>query len=195
MTDLVVGVTKEYEVPQGFQLAVQEWARGFGRKAHMAFTPYPPGTPTEEVGCFTVFLERKSDDPVMRLYQEGKIERKPYEGVPLQVWNKEQQRYEPLRLEDYGPSGIVELLRKGDTWSGRGEYKDMMTAARAAIKSTELARRELRKEVGETARETAWLHRRTGLKIPYITTGMDLGSKSENEAVTTIVAANADKEQ
>jgi hypothetical protein len=66
----------------------------------------------------------------MRLYQEGKMERKPYEAVPLQIWNSDTQQYEPLRLEDYGPSGVVEILRKGDTWSGRGEHKTMMEAAK-----------------------------------------------------------------
>lgn len=162
-----ISTTSEFEVPEEFQNAVKNWAANYGRQAKMAFIPYPKGA-SSHPGCFTIFLERKGDDPARKLYQEGVQGATAYEAVPLQEWDILAQEYVPLNIHEYGPGGIVQILQKGDTWSGTGEYKDMREAAAASIKRMERARKAERDAVRESGKETGWLHRRTALGIPFV---------------------------
>jgi len=178
-------------VPEDIVRAVEDWGKNCGRKAKIAFAPYPAGLSPAE-GCFTIFLERKDDDPVRRLYKEGKTPQMPYEAVPLQQWDKEQGCYFPLNIHEYGASGVVGILQKGDMWSGNGEYPSMKEAAKASIDRMEAAMKKERADVNEFGREIGSLHRRTALGIPYVSVGIDL--KAASDVAVPGVAAAADEE-
>lgn len=167
------------EAPFEIRWAVQDWAANWGRSAELEWNPH--------MGCFCIFLSLKPDDPNMRAWRMGdlKQDKAPTEAVPLHYWDSEEERYKPLALEEYGANGILEMLNKGNTWSGRGEYPSLMDACRAQIDQTERKRRENRAKARESGKEYGWLHRRSVLGIPYITAGLDL-SNSDDESLVVV---------
>lgn len=167
--------------------AVELWARQYGRHATMKYVPLasPP--------CWSVNLSLKPDDPALRPWQEGRASHKPTEGVLLIEWDAEAgevspitgQRsgaYRPVDLEEYGPTGVVELLEKGNTWSGRGEFGSLAEAVVVAATRSREEREKIKARQRQWARDYAGDVRRQYLKIPFLPVGVALGTEVTNDA-------------
>lgn len=128
-------------VPVEIRDAVEKWARSVGRHADIVFITFTdPPTPQ-------VRIELLPHDPRLRAWQEGKADEKPVETVELVEWDAEKKRYVGMNLMDLGADGVVELLQRGNTWSGRGEYLSIQEGVVAA-------RRQRRSQL---ERLTKWL--------------------------------------
>lgn len=163
--------------------AVELWARQYGRHATLTFVP--------PMGCWSVNLTLKPDDPALKRYQEGEATEVPTEGVLLLEWDaevgdpnpttgKKAGAYRAVNLEEYGPSGVVALLEKGNTWSGRGEFGSLQEAViGAASRNREEAAKQKERQ-RQWARDYAGDVRRQTLKIPYVRVGVELGNKVDH---------------
>lgn len=146
-------------VPVEIRDAVEQWARTCGRHADIVFVPHTrPPIPQ-------VRIELLPHDPRLRAWQEGDADEKPVETVELVEWNDEKKCYVGMNLTDLGAGGVVELLERGNTWSGRGEFSSIqegVVAARAKKKShLERLQEWVRGEVIQRARDRAYGDRAT----------------------------------
>lgn len=145
--------------------AVELWARKYGRHATLVYVP--------PMKCWSVNLSLKPGDPALKRWQEGKADREPTEGVLLIEWDptlgdlnpatgEKAGGYRAVDLEEYGPSGVVDLLEKGDTWSGRGEFASMQEAVVGAASrwrnQKEATKAKLRSEAGYHAKHERRLY-------------------------------------
>lgn len=166
--------------------AVELWARQYGRHATMKFIPHmqPP--------CWSVNLSLKPGDPALKRWQEGKAEHEPTEGVLLLEWDaalgetnphtgRKAGAYRAVNLEEYGPTGVVELLEKGNTWSGRGEYGSLAQAVVAAATRSREAKEKTRAQMRQWSRDLAADQRRQILKVPFHRVGIALGTEVTND--------------
>lgn len=118
-------------VPVEIRDAVEKWARSWGRHADVVYiTVTSPPTPQ-------VRIELKPDDPRLRPWQEGDADEKPVETVELVEWDDQKKRFVGINLMDLGADGVVEILERGNTWSGRGEYDSLQEGIVAARREKE----------------------------------------------------------
>lgn len=108
-------------IPRDIERAVVQWYAERGRSAVMKWHRF--------FNCPLIELELKPDDPRLRAWQENKVPEKPTESILLN--RREGGRLVPIKLEEFGPSGIVGLLEKIDLLSGTGEFRDLMHAIEA----------------------------------------------------------------
>jgi hypothetical protein len=155
--------TPPVDIADAVQLWAREQGRRFGRLEWNAM-----------LDCWVIHLGRKLTDPMMREYQEGRLAEEPTESVMLNEWDPKRKRYVALRLEEYGASGIRNLLDEANTWSGRGRHNSIQEGIAAVRAHNQKIRERQRKTVREAGQETGWLHRRRLLGIPYVQTGIDL---------------------
>lgn len=135
-------------IPVDIADAVEVWARGRGRHARMEWHPV--------LNCPVIhFTSRQNADETS-------------ESLMLNEWDAEKGHHVPLNLGDYGASGIINLLERADTHSGRGEFKTLADAVQANIEHNARVREAHTKESEEIFREAAWLHRRTILGTPVV---------------------------
>lgn len=165
--------------------AVEMWARSHGRHATMEYVP--------PLRCWSVNLTLKPGDPALRRYQEGKAEEEPKEGVLLIEWDAASGApnpvtgapagaYRAVDLEEYGASGVVELLEKGNTWSGRGEFESLQEAVTAAASRNREQREKIKARQKEWARQFAGDVRRQYQGIPFLRVGIDLRAEVKSDA-------------
>lgn len=130
--------------PPELQEEVELFARKSNRTARLHFVPYG--------GWFARF-ELRSNDPVLRLYQEGKVGEPPTEDVFFHVKREQFNRklhpcipghepkphnprdfraFIPLDILQLGRDGVRNFLEAGDTWSGRGVFNSQLDALKAA---------------------------------------------------------------
>ena len=112
------------------------------------------------------------------LVEAGVMEAEATESVRLQEWDTERKAYVPLDLEQYGVSGIINLLESMDTWSGRGTYRSPQEAVFAYLERNAKHRETIKQQAEDVGREEVWLHRRSALGLPYHTVGSDLKQES-----------------
>lgn len=155
---LTLGGRRETPIPPDISEAVEMWARQRGRHARMEWNPH--------LGCAAIHFraagisEGFADGPVIHADRT--------ESVALHEWDPTRGHYVPLNLAEYGAQGIVALLEKADTYSGRGEHNSLQESIEA-VQRRNAALRESQLKAGEEAgREMAWLHRRSVLGTPVV---------------------------
>lgn len=153
--------------------AVMLWGREQGRRFGRLEWNHVMNT-------WVIHFGRKSDDPLMRAWQEGTLQQaeEPTESIYLNEWDKATKKFRPLPLEEYGVEGIRRLLDEANMWSGRGRYNSLQEGVNAIRAQNHQVRENLKKQIREAGRETDWLHRRSLLGIPYITAGINLKPKA-----------------
>ena len=160
------------------------YARETGRHATLHYVPttFRKGKMT---GCWIVRFTLKSDDPRMSLYQQGKVADPPTEDVWLHKAVDSvtaPNTYEPLNIEEMGPSGVRNFLEKGNLWSGRGDYDGLVDQVKKVEDHNEIERRKNFENARYAAKKRAADKRRSNLKIPFLGVGIDLkGSKSQEK--------------
>lgn len=155
-------------VPWEIRDAVELWARQQGRHARVEWH--------RGLGCAVIHFSRKSDDPMMREWQEGRLSEEPTESVMLHHWDPAKKRHVPLDLGEYGASGIVNMLDESNVWSGRGRYASLQAAIEATITGHNQHRERLRQAAEDAGRESAWLHQRGVLGLPQVPVVADVQS-------------------
>jgi hypothetical protein len=181
-----LGVEQGRTPPVEIADAVETWARQYGRHATLRFVPHmqPP--------CWSVNLTLKPDDPALRRWQEGAASELPTEGVLLLEWDAGAGEIQPatgepagayraVSLEEYGADGVVALLERGNTWSGRGEFASMQEAVTAAASRSREEKNRRRAQMRQWARDLAADQRRQILQIPLVPVGIALGTRVEND--------------
>jgi len=129
----------------------------------------------------------RPNDKRMQPYQEGRAakpatedvwlhEHNPDEGKPLRGGRKEGQ-YRPLNIVQMGSGGVRQFLERGNMWSGRGQFQSLEEQVRKVREENEAARLKFRAEQKEESRHEQRDKRRSRLKIPFITAGLNLLKK------------------
>lgn len=157
--------------------AVELWARRSSRHAHLLFVV--------EMQWWEVHLTLRPDDKRLQAYREGRVSEEPKEVVQLIAWDEDAGRYTPIRLEEYGAGGIVSLLEKGDTWSGRGEFASLQDAVEAAASRARAGRQRVKEQQRQWARDFGDDQRRQVLQIPFHRVGIDLTQPNKDHAGTS----------
>lgn len=154
------------------------YARENGRHAtlHLVPTKTRHGRIVETVWVARFTL--KPDDPRMRLYQEQRVAELPTEDVwfhePRPNAEKWEDAYEPLDIVQMGASGVRQFLEKGNTWSGRGEFKSLEDQLRQARKDNAEQRQKVYDDARSQSQEHVKDKRRSRLKIPFLKVVTDL---------------------
>ena len=157
---------------------VEMYARESGRHAtlHLVPTKFVNGHVAEAtwVARFTL----RPTDPRMKLYQEQKIGEVPTEDVWFNAPNPASKTwadaYEPLDIIQMGASGVRRFLEKGNTWSGRGEFKSIEDQLGHIRDKNETEREKTYEDARYRSKKQAVDKRRSLLKIPFLGVGTDL---------------------
>lgn len=162
-------------IPVEIADAVELWARGSGRHATIVWIDAvtPP--------IAQVRITLRANDPRLEAWREGLTDEEPVETVELVEWDERKNAYVGIPLSDLGATGVTEMLQKGDTWSGSGEFdslQEAIVAARERKKAeTERLRQFHRGEALSRLEETSRYH----LDIPQVP-GADVTKEQENDA-------------
>lgn len=153
--------------PYEFNEAVELWARQWGRHGHIEFSA--------ALGCWVVHLSKRADDPVLKAWREGTLEQahEPTECVPLHKFDPETGRYRFVPLNEWGVSGIEELLDSGNTWSGRGVNSSLEDGVRKTRAHNERVREGMKEGARDAGRDWASSVRRTVFDLPMVM-GVDI---------------------
>lgn len=153
--------------PADLSDAVILWARGQGRRSR--------GVEWDaDIGCFVIRLSRREDDPIHEARRQGRIsEQDAMETVELRGWvwtdeAKGQGRFLPYDLEQFGPSGLVEMLDRGNVATGRGEYTSLQHYIGATVARNRAKKEAWKRQAEDQTRETANRYRRTILGLPQV---------------------------
>ena len=134
-----------------FADAVEKWARNWGRSAVTRWEP--------RMGCFVSHFSRRDSDPVLAAVQEGR-RAEADEPFYWHEWKEGPVRPHPffgasqmvpgfvaLDVEQMGETGVLTMLEKGNTWSGRGEFTSIGQAADASIAANDQQMEAQRKKL------------------------------------------------
>jgi hypothetical protein len=148
--------------PPDVREEVIKYGREHGRDASLHWVPV--------VNAFEVRFTLRTNDPVQQIMQAGGEEQ--YEKVLLVEPNPNfgtpgETPYKSLNLWQLGPSGIRQFLERGNTWSGRGEFRSHGEAVQKAKANNQAAKE---KQAIDRASEV----RRQVHKIPFHRVGIDL---------------------
>lgn len=171
MSIITVGDTSP-RVPVEIQDAVEKWARRWGRHGRVVYIDhFDPPWPQ-------VRLTPVSDDPQMERVQKGKLPiEEAEETVELIEWDPKAEAYRPIPLEQLGASGVVRLLQKGNTWSGRGEYDSLQEAVVAAREEQKREQEQFEEDLKDAVKESARGSRRRVLDLPFMRMPKDVASE------------------
>lgn len=161
---LISNISGRPIVPVDVEEAIILWFRAWGRGARVEWS--------EPLGCFVIHASRKSDDPVMRLWQEGKLAEEPTEVIYLHEPNPRGPGFVAIDPGMLGPAGVRTWLDERNLWSGRGEFRSIQDAVERVTEAND--RLEAERMNGERGREAAWLVRRKALQLPLISVPKDI---------------------
>jgi hypothetical protein len=161
------GRRRDYPVaPADIADAVEVWARGQGRRSRLEWDV--------EAECFVIRLSRPASDPVLAAVHAGRVGPDlATENVHLRAWawdDEEHRRghFEPYRLDDFGATKLIELLDRGNTASGRGEFNSIEHYITATVAANRQRREDFFNERMEAIRERVHRHRRRVLGLPWM---------------------------
>lgn len=182
---MIIGASAEPRAPAEMRDAVEKWARQWDRHADLVWDP--------RAMCFAVELTLRPDDKRLLAWREGRRDSEPKERVLLHEWrtqdemrtlptwmqmrnprtNEVRAGFVAIDLGQLGTSGLIELLDKGNTATGRGEFDSITDAVRSMARKRRDVQEKVEKQSREWARENAADKRRSLMGIPYLP-GADL---------------------
>lgn len=156
-------------VPVEIADVVEKWARKYGRHARITFIEaVEPPIPQ-------VRITPRANDPVAEKVQTGELPPEAAEEtVELMRPDPEGGGYTPYRLEELGASGVLRILQKTNTWSGRGEFDSLEEAGEEARKRNQQNRRDAYEDGKDETLAAGRSVRRQALGIPLKEVGIDL---------------------
>ncbi len=159
---------------------VESYARKSGRHAKIHYVPTEINFETGEVlaGTWRVDIDLHPDDPRMRTYQEGRMDKPPVEEIWIHRENPDAEsfsdKYIPENIQDMGASGVLQFLEQGNIHSGRGEFDSIMDVVRKTAELNDARKQQRYKDAEDRVRMRARDKRRSALKIPFLGVGIDL---------------------
>jgi len=159
---------------------VELYARESGRHAKIHFVPTDIDFKTGKVwaGTWRVDLTLHPEDPRMRTYQEGRMDKPPVEEIWIHDKNPKpdgwQDKYIPRNIQQMGPSGVRQFLEQGNVHSGRGEFSSLEDSIRKTTELNEAKSQQRRAEAEDRVRINSKEKRRSRLNIPFLTVKTDL---------------------
>lgn len=160
-------------VPPDIHEAVELWAREHGRHGRVVLIDhFDPPLPQ-------VRLTPPPGDPRKKQVQEGEISREDAEEtVELHYWDEDKMQYVPYRLEELGVSGVMRILNRGNTWSGRGEFDSVEDAVDHAQEERKEAQKKLHEDRKDDLKHAArGPTRRRIMGLPAARVAEDLSSQ------------------
>lgn len=147
--------------PYEYNEAVEMWARTYGRHGWVEYN--------QPLDCWVIHLTKRPEDPMLKAWKEGTLDQpnEPTECVPLHR-RDEKSAYGYVPLHEYGVSGVIEVLNKGNTWSGRGEFKDIVDGLKKTREHNDKVREGMKRHAWETGAEMAHGARRTAYNLPMV---------------------------
>ena len=159
-------------IPWDIADAVEMWAREKrGTHGRIAWNAV--------MRCPVIDFELKADDPRMKAYRDGRLKHEPKESIPLHYQKEGGGPFYPINLTELGVSGLMEMLDRANTWSGRGEFKSTMAAIAATERKNEALRDSIRAAAKDNARERAKDMRRQIFDLPMVTVPENIGAKAD----------------
>jgi hypothetical protein len=152
--------------PLEFSEVVELYARGQGRHARLEWD--------RDMGCWSVLFTLPADNTLHRMVRAGDLApTEAVERVHLHFWTWDDEAHtrghlEPIRLDDYGPGGLVELLAKG-LIGDRGEYPSFQAYVSGVAAENRARRARWFEAQAERTREKAAARRRRTFGLPLIT--------------------------
>lgn len=159
-------------IPVAMRDAVEMWARqNRGTHGYVAWNPV--------LKCAVIDLELRADDPRMKAWQEGRLKHKPMESIPLHYQAFGGGPFIAIDIEQLGVSGLLDMLDKANTWSGRGQYNNMIEAVQAAERQNENLRESVRKAALDNTRDRTRDMRRQILDLPLVSVPANIGASTD----------------
>lgn len=117
--------------------------------------------------CWAIEFDLKADDPRMKGWQEGRLQRKPREVVFLHEPDGKGHMI-PLNIAELGASGIRKLLDEGNLASGTGRYRSLTDACQSVVEHNQKLEQWMEDTAVENARLRARDDRRQILDLPMV---------------------------
>ena len=160
--------------PPEFQEEVELYARESGRHARLIFVPTDVGREGEiNAGTWVVRFTLRSSDPLLEMYQQGRVAEAPTEDVWVHVAGPG-NTYKPLSIQQMGAGGLRQFLERGNMWSGRGEFQSLEEQLEHTRTANKEAREKTRRDAREKSVQRESQRRRWRLKIPFLPVGINL---------------------
>ncbi len=160
--------------PVAFQDAVELHFRKSGRHARIVWIPIP-------VKQWQVRVTMRPGDPALAAWQAGEAPEEPVETIEIVYFDDEARTYRGYELDEIGVSGLIEMLEKADSWSGRGRFGSIPQAMHYQVQSQKEHKDKLKKylrgEVEAAARSIQHIIK----KEPFLTVGIDFDNPSSPE--------------
>lgn len=173
----VGGARQQRRAPLEFQEAVELHFRKSGRHASIVWIPEP-------VCQWQVRITLRADDPVLRAYQAGETEEEPIETVEITYFDEEAGMYVGYELDELGVSGLVEMLEKGDMWSGQGKFSSIQEAMTWQVETQRNMRERLKQAMKDEAMAVARDVRKRVLSEPVLPVGISLNQSPPDKGPT-----------
>lgn len=188
--------------PVEFRDAVEMFARRFGAHGDVVWVPdqvvrFEGAEIRASVACWQVRFTLLHGDPRLKGREDTL-----FETVELHYWvdprdrkwavepkvldrlrrdhrNRRRPGYVAYDLDELGVEGLITLLEKGSTLSGRGEFRSAVHAATVMRERHRDQMERTRRQMQDTAGYKAEDVRRQVFKIPYLGVGIELRTPKE----------------
>jgi hypothetical protein len=171
------GARQKRRAPLEFQDAVELHFRKSGRHANIVWIPEP-------VCQWQVRITLRPDDPALRSFQAGEAEEEPIETVEITYFDEQTGLYVGHELDELGVSGLVEMLEKGDMWSGQGRFSSIQDAMTWQVETQRSARERLRNAMRDEASAVARDVRKRVLNEPVLPVGISFNESPPDKGPT-----------
>ena len=136
--------------PVEFQDAVETHFRKSGRHATIVWIPAP-------IKQWQVRISMRPGDPALAAYQAGDTDEEPVETVEIVCRVEGMGGYQGYELDELGVSGLIDMLEKADSWSGRGTFDSIGQAMHYQVQNQKEFKERLAKSLKDEAMAAAWL--------------------------------------
>ena len=166
---------------------VELYARKSGRHGKVHYVPTEIDFKTGEAlaGTWRVDLDLHPEDPRLRTYQEGRMDKPPVEEIWIHRENPDAEsfsdKYIPINIQELGASGVLQFLEQGNIHSGRGEFSSILDVVRKTAEMNDARKQQRYKDAEDRVRMRARDKRRSRLKIPFLGVGIDLQKPKQKE--------------
>ena len=138
----------------------------------------------EPVCQWQVRITLRPDDPALRAYQAGEAEEEPVETVEITYFDEDVGLYVGYELDELGVSGLVEMLEKGDMWSGQGRFGSIQEAMTWQVGTQRAQRERLRQAMKDEALAVGRDVRKRVLGEPVLPVGISFNESPPEKGPT-----------
>jgi len=171
------GARQGRRAPLEFQDAVELHFRKSGRHATVVWIPEP-------VCQWQVRITCRPDDPQLKAFRDGTIDEEPVETVEITHFDEEAGLYVGYELDELGVSGLVEMLEKGDMWSGQGRFSSIQEALTWQVETQRTEKNRLKQAMRDEALAVGRDVQKRVLNEPVLPVGISFNESSPEKGPT-----------